>query len=175
MNEKLVVKVNMTEDTVSKEKTIAKLNHILSNLENNSDFYEDDINYEYTPFEESLKDFCDHDINQLIRDKNSGFAWDCLSKIVEKLYELDDYIDFEEELFRACELLTYYIGRVMYHSTDDMKNTIYIWIYNHIKENEHSQYVDSYLKPFLNGEKINCSDEYYTGYDDYDKMISISE
>jgi len=159
----------------SRKNIVSELDYILTNLEEDRYFYEGDIDYEYTSFEESLKKFCDENINKLIELDDCEFAWECLSKIIEELYEIDDFSDISEDLFRACELLTYYIGKVMYNSSGALKNRIYNWIFIHIKECEYSQYVEQYLKPFLNGEKIYCSDKYYTDFDDFDKMILINK
>ena len=160
---------------LSKKEVTSELDNMLKRLESDRWFYEPDIEYEYTPFEESLKDFCDSKINKLIQIGDCEFAWECLSKIIEELYDVDDCIDESDDLFRACELLTYYIGKVMYNSEGSLRNRIYNWIFKHIQDCMYSQYAEQYLKSFLNGDGICCSDNYYTKYKDFSEMTLVNK
>lgn len=148
------------------------LKYIIYELESNPDFYECDIEYEYTSFEESLKEFCDSDIRNCLENNENDIVLDALVSIIESINVIESDM-FYENFFRPVELLTYYFGRLILFSEGAMKNRVYNWMYRFIEENEHSMISEEYFKPFIEGDGIYHADNYYTDYDDFKKVISI--
>ena len=137
--------------------------NICYNLKNNPEYYEADISYEYSPFEESLKSYCDSYIN--IVDGKDFF--NSLVNIVQIIAEYD-----YEDVFRPVELITYYLGKIIFLN-DDLRDVVYNWLAGFCRDFKKDWIVEEYFKPFINGKMIFHADEYYTDYDDFNEMISV--
>ena len=163
--------MSKTEDEMKKESD-ERLNHIINELQRNPDYYQVDIEYEYTPFETALKDFYDT-YWEFFLSNGYDFQFSIsLMLVIHTMNKIESY-SYDEDFFRPMELLTYYLGKAISLSSDDIQKFIDNWILEFIKDNEESFIVDEYLKPFYNGEEIYHADEYYTGYDDFYEMISV--
>lgn len=167
--------MNIGCDTMSNQldiKASEAFNYLLNNLYD-YEFYSADIDYEYSPLEESVKSYCDKYITKYLELGKTDKVFDNLKTIMEALLEIEMDTDFDN-LFRPVELLTYYFGKLITASDGAMKNRVYTWMYSFVEENEEcSLIVDDYLKPFMEGIKIYHADEYYTDYDDYDEIVQI--
>ena len=80
---------------------------------------------------------------------------------------------YDEDFFRPVELITYYFGKLINSSDDNLKNEIHRWLVNFCNDNYDDMIVTDYFKPFLYGEKIYHADNYYVDYKDFNKMISV--
>ena len=152
-------------------KALKCLNNTINSLENNREFYECDIEYEYTPFEEEIKNYCDSYAEFYLANNESGEFFDSLKKVVECIVECNADMH-DEDFFRPVELITYYLGKII-SSDEDLKENIYDWLVDFCEEYEGDMIVEDYFKKFINGKKIYHADTYYTGYDDFNAMITV--
>ena len=63
-------------------------------------------------------------------------------------------LSYDEDFFRPIELITYYLGKLIISSEDDLKNKIHAWLLDFIDEWEGDMIVEEYFKPFVNGERV---------------------
>ena len=147
------------------------LKYILDNLNNNYEFYEADISYEYTSFEESIKKYCDSYFEFYLVNSSCDVLFNALISVFEVIIGIDSSM-YYENFFRPVELMTYYLGKLVI-SEAMMKNKVYSWINKFIECNEEDMIVEEYFIPFINGEKIYHADEYYTDYDDFNKVVRV--
>ena len=152
-------------------KALKSLNSMIDGLENDRWFYEGDIEYEYTSFEEEIKSYCDSYAEFYISNNKTEKFFDSIKKVVEAIVECDADM-YDEDFFRPIELITYYLGKII-SSDSNLKEDVHDWLEDFCDENEGDIFVEDYFKPFLKGDKIFHADNYYTGYNDYNKMIGV--
>ncbi len=153
------------------KKASENLNYMIDSLKNQRWFYEGDIEYEYTPFEEKIKNYCDSYAEFYIKNNESGVFFDSLKMVIEAILECNADM-YDEDFFRPVELITYYLGKIA-SSDSDLKKNIHDWLADFCDENEGDIFVEDYFKKFISGEKIYHADNYYTGYNDFNKMIMV--
>ena len=153
------------------EKSSKALNYMIKGLENDRWYFEGDIEYEYTPFEEEIKDYCDSYFEVYIANGEGVEFFNSLKSVVEAIVECNADM-YDEDFFRPAELITYYLGKTV-SSDDDLKVKIREWLVDFCDVYEGDMLVEDYFKPFLNGERIYHADNYYTGYDDLNKMMRV--
>ncbi|WP_458406525.1 hypothetical protein [Methanobrevibacter sp.] len=161
----------LTEFEKIHNEAMTVLNYIISNLNNNSEFYEGDFNYEYSTFEESLKSYCDKYASFYLNNGEGKIFFNSLVLIVETIVGCDADA-YYEDFFRPAELLTYYLGKII-SQDNGLKKEIYEWLADFCRDFEDDMIVKDYFKLFINGEKIYPGDNYYTDYDDFNKMIQV--
>lgn len=146
--------------------------YMLNALRNDRQYYECDFEYEYTPFEEDIKQYCDSYADFYISNGKGEIFFESLASIVEAVVECETDA-YDEDFFRPFELITYYFGKLIFSAEDWLKNSIQKWLVNFCEEFNDGMIVRDYFKPFLSGKKIYHADNYYTGYPDFNKMISV--
>lgn len=67
----------------------SKLSNILAELEYNETFYEMDIGFEYSMFEENLKEYCDFYFEFFLKRNDCEIFFDSLVSIVETMLNID--------------------------------------------------------------------------------------
>ena len=144
------------------EKSSKALNYMIKGLENDRWYFEGDIEYEYTPFEEEIKDYCDSYFEVYIANGEGVEFFNSLKSVVEAIVECNADM-YDEDFFRPAELITYYLGKTV-SSDDDLKVKIREWLVDFCDVYEGDMLVEDYFKPFLNGERIYHADNYYTGF-----------
>ena len=152
-------------------KALKSLNYMIDHLKNDIWFYEADIFNEYTPFEEEIKYYCDSYANHYIANNEAEQFFNSLIVIVESIIQYNA-TPYYEDFFRPVELITYYMGKIS-SSDADLKSEIYDRLDEFCNKYEGHDIVKNYFKKFIKGEKIYHADNYYTGYDDYNKMIRV--
>jgi len=157
-------------DTIHR-KDSKMLNHMINGLKNDRWFYECDIEYEYTPFEEEIKNYCDSYFEVYIANDKGVEFFNSLKSVVEAIVECNADM-YDEDFSRPAELITYYLGKTI-SSDDNLKVKIQEWLIDFCDEYDEDMLVEDYFKPFLNGEKIYHADNYYTDYDDFNKMMKV--
>ena len=153
------------------EKSSKALKRMIEGLENDRWYFEADIEYEYTPFEGDIKDYCDSYFEVYIANGEGVEFFNSLKSVVEAIVECNADM-YYEDFFRPAELITYYLGKTV-SSDDNLKVKIREWLIDFCDVYEGDMLVEDYFKPFLNGEKIYHADSYYTGYDDLNKMMRV--
>ena len=58
------------------------------------------------------------------------------------------------------------MGKII-SSNRNLKDDVHDWLVDLCDENEDDRFVENYFKPFLKGDNIYHTDNYYTRYDDY--------
>lgn len=148
------------------------LKYMINALNSDFEFYECGFEYEYSPFEQSIKEYCDSYADFYIEHNANEIFFNSLVSVVEAVVNCNaNYYD--EDFFRPIELITYYLSKLIISSEDDLKNKIHDWLLDFIDEWEGDMIVEEYFKPFVNGERVYHADEYYTGYNDFNEVISI--
>lgn len=153
------------------EKASDNLDYIIRHLINDRQFYDADFEFEYTLFEESVKQYCDSYCEFYLRENRAEMFFNSLIRIVENVVNCDADM-YYEDFFRPAELITYYFGKIISHD-NELKYSIHEWLVDFCDEFEGDMLVEEYFKPFINGEKIYHADNNYTGYKDFNKMISV--
>ncbi len=148
-----------------------ELNSIIDGLENDLWFYEVDIEYEYTPFEEAVKKYCDSYWEYYMANNGVKLFFDSLTRIINAMVKCCTYM-YDEDFSRPAELITYYFGKIISHD-NDLKDYIHDWIMEFSHEHEEDMIVEDYFKPFIKGEKIYPADSYYTNYKDLNQMLRV--
>lgn len=156
------------------DKASGEAEYIVRRLNSDYEFYECDFEYEYTPFEESIKRYCDSYADSYILGGDGEIFFDSLAAIVEAVAGCDGEC-YDEDFFRPIELITYYFGRLIYSSDDVLKDKIYSWLVSFCDEYYDDMIVIEYFRPFLNGEKIYHADNYYTDYKDFNRMVLVNK
>lgn len=161
----------MANDYDCHEKALNVFNKIINGLKNDPGFYMLDISCEYTPFEESIKSYCDSYFKFYSVNDELEFFFNSLTVIVEAIVE-NGSEEYYEDFFRPAELLTYYFGKII-SSAIKLKEDIKNWLADFCKDFKGDIIVDEYFKPFIDGKKIYHADIYYTDYDDFNMMIEV--
>ena len=161
----------MTEFSKTHKKALKDLNSMIYSLENDRWYYDADIECEYTPFEQDIKSYCDGYFEIYMANNGQDLFFDSLTRIVNAIVECNADM-YDEDFFRPAELITYYFGKIISSNTN-LKDTIHDWIDEFSDEFEGDMLVEDYFRPFINGEKIYHADNYYTGYDDLNRMMRI--
>lgn len=152
-------------------KALESLNYMIKGLKNDRFYYDLDFECEYTPFEEDIKDYCDSYAEFYIKNNMSREFFNSLKIVIEAILECNADM-YEEDFFRPVELITYYLGKIV-SSDVDLKQDIHDWLCDLCDENDGDIFVEDYFKKFINGEKIYHADNYYTDYNDFNKMIRV--
>lgn len=161
----------MRNDVKMHDSALKSLKHIIQGLNNDREFYEIDIDWEYTPFEDSLKSYCDSYFDFYLDNGCGEVFFNSLVSVVEAIVECNAE-NYYEDFFRPAELITYYFAKIASHD-DDLKDLIHDWLVEFCSDFEGDMIVDDYFKPFIDGEKISNSDNYYADYADFNRMILV--
>ena len=152
-------------------KALKSLNSMIDGLKNLRWYYEADIEYEYSPFENSIKEYCDKYCEFYLMCNEAELFFDSLKSIIESIVDCNADM-YYEDFFRPVELITYYIGKII-SSDNGLKDKIREWMADFCSEYEGDMVAEEYFRPFISGEKIYHADNYYTDYDDFSEMISV--
>ena len=161
----------MAEFGETHKKALKDLNGIINGLENDRWYFDADIECEYTPFEQDIKVYCEQYCEVYLTNNEAELFFESLIRIVYAIVECDADM-YDEDFFRPAELITYYFGKII-SSDNNLKDRIHDWIVGFSVEFDGDMLVEDYFRPFINGERIYHADNYYTGYGDLNRMLSV--
>jgi len=161
----------MMEFNNTHKKALNSADSIINSLKNDLEYYDADFEWEYTPFEEDLKLYCDSYFEVYMENNINELFFDSLKRIVNAMVECTSDM-YDEDFYRPAELITYYFGKII--STDTgLKDLVHDWLLVFCRENEGNMVVEDYFHHFINGEKIYHADSNYTNYKDLNRMMRV--